>query len=144
MLQSAVRFCCFATLAVVFFSGCGSAAPPSPTMSNASTPQASPADSKATASAETEAAADPFWQGLERHEIQLDQTLLLVKGSRGIVACPYLNVAMFAKTGEACAIVPAKNIDGMPNSRVTAVTPKAEELGITVGMSGREALDKIR
>jgi uncharacterized protein YunC (DUF1805 family) len=51
---------------------------------------------------------------------------------------------MFAKTGEACAIVPAAKIDGMVDSRVTAVTPKAQELGIEVGMSGRDALEKIR
>jgi uncharacterized protein YunC (DUF1805 family) len=87
---------------------------------------------------------DPFWKGLERHEIPLEQTLLLVKGSRGIVACPYLNVESFAHTGEACAIVPAARIDGMLESRVTAVTPKAQELGIEIGMSGREALDRIR
>jgi len=32
----------------------------------------------------------------------------------------------------------------MLDSKVTAVTAKAKELGIEVGMSGREALDKIR
>ncbi len=143
MLQSLLRFNGLAVLAVIVFSGCGEVATKRPVVES-SAASASAAESPATSIAETDLAADPFWQGLERHEIQLDQTLLLVKGSRGIVACPYLNVAMFAKTGEACAIVPAKNIDGMPNSRVTAVTPKAEELGITVGMSGREALDKIR
>ena len=97
-----------------------------------------------TTAAVQSAPADPFWHGLERHEIQLGQTLLVVKGSRGIVACPYLNIETFAKGNEACAIVPAVNIDGMPDSRVTAVTPQAEALGITVGMSGREALEKIR
>lgn len=88
--------------------------------------------------------SDPFWNGLERHEIPLAQTLLLVKGSRGIAACPYLNVEMFEKTGEACIIIPAARIDGMPDSKVTALTPKARELGIEIGMPGREALEKIR
>ena len=92
----------------------------------------------------TNDSADSFWNGLERHEIPLAQTLLLVKGSRGIAACPYLNVAMFEKTGEACIIIPAARIDGMLDSKVTALTPKARELGIEVGMPGREALDKIR
>ena len=32
----------------------------------------------------------------------------------------------------------------MLDSKVTAVTAKAKELGIEVGMPGREALDKIR
>lgn len=93
---------------------------------------------------DTNQSADPFWNGLERHEIPLAQTLLLVKGSRGIAACPYLNVEMFEKTGEACIIIPAARIDGMLDSKVSALTPKARELGIEIGMPGREALDKIR
>lgn len=85
-----------------------------------------------------------FWVGLERHEIQLKQKLLVVKGSKGIVACPYVDIAMFIRTQEALAIVPARDIDGMPNSKVKAVTPAAQALGIEVGMSGREALERIR
>jgi uncharacterized protein YunC (DUF1805 family) len=55
-----------------------------------------------------------------------------------------LDVNAFEKFGEACAIIPAVDTAGMLNSKVTAVTTKAKELGIEVGMSGREALDKIR
>jgi len=87
---------------------------------------------------------DTAWRGLERHEIQLDQKLLVVKGSKGVIGCPYLNVGSFEKFGEACAIVPAVDTAGMLDSKVTAVTAKAKALGIEVGMSGREALDKIR
>lgn len=87
---------------------------------------------------------DEVWRGLEPHAIQLGQTLLLVKGSRGIVACPYLNVETFSRGGEACAIVSAPQLADIPGGKVVAVTPKAQELGIEVGMSGREALDKIR
>jgi uncharacterized protein YunC (DUF1805 family) len=98
-----------------------------------------------TAPAETERAPDDdIWRGLERHEIQLDQKLLVVKGSRGVIGCGYLNVASFEKFGEACAIVPAVDLQAMPDAKVTAVTSKAKELGIEVGMSGREALDRIR
>jgi uncharacterized protein YunC (DUF1805 family) len=109
-------------------------APPAPEAPTAATLNAS----------DMNQSADPFWNGLERHEIPLAQTLLLVKGSKGIAACPYLNVEMFEKTGEACIIIPAAKIDGMPDSKVTALTPKARELGIEIGMPGREALDKIR
>jgi uncharacterized protein YunC (DUF1805 family) len=87
---------------------------------------------------------DQAWRGLERHELQLEQKLLVVKGSKGVIGCPYLNIASFEKFGEACAIVPAVDTAGMLNSKVTAVTTKARELGIEVGMSGREALDRIR
>ena len=87
---------------------------------------------------------DPIWQGLERHSIELDQTLLLVKGSKGIIACPYLNIETFRATGEACAIISAPQFVDMPGGEVMAVTSAAEALGITMGMSGREALERIR
>jgi uncharacterized protein YunC (DUF1805 family) len=92
----------------------------------------------------SEAPADDVWRGLERHEIQLDQKLLVVKGSRGVIGCGYLNIAAFEKYGEACAIVPAVDLNAMPDAKVTAVTTKAKALGIEVGMSGREALERIR
>ena len=104
-----------------------------------------PAPSTASASPDASSKApttDEVWQGLERHEIQLGQKLLLVKGKRGIVACPYLNINTFKR--EVCAIVPARDFEGMLKSKVTAVSPLAEALGIKVGMSGREALERIR
>ena len=82
--------------------------------------------------------------GLARRSIQLEQTLLVVKGSKGVVACPYLNIDTFNATDEPCAIVPAADFEGMLESRVTAVSDSAEQLGIIVGMPGREALDRIR
>ncbi|MBL8898168.1 MAG: DUF1805 domain-containing protein [Planctomycetes bacterium] len=87
--------------------------------------------------------ADP-WRGLERHELQLDQKLLVVKGPKGVIGCPYLNVEMFALAGEACAIIEAIDTAGMLDAPVVAVSPKARELGIEIGMSGRAALDRIR
>jgi uncharacterized protein YunC (DUF1805 family) len=109
----------------------------------------SAAEAEAARSTQTNATApmvpdDEVWRGLEPHAIKLGQTLLLVKGSRGIVACPYLNVETFSRGGEACAIVAAPQLVDIPGGKVLAVTPKAQELGIEVGMSGREALDKIR
>jgi uncharacterized protein YunC (DUF1805 family) len=90
------------------------------------------------------AATDDPWRGLERHEIQLDQKLLVVKGSKGVIGCPYLDVGMFERLGEAFAVIPAADTAGMLDSKVAAVTSKARALGIEVGMPGREALDKIR
>ena len=125
------------------FAGCVPASPEKPNPVDTA-PSAGVSAPEAAGVAAADPAADPFWDGLERHEIPLAQTLLLVKGSRGIAACPYLNVEMFEKTGEACVIIPAARIDGMLDSKVTALTPKARELGIEIGMPGREALDKIR
>lgn len=99
--------------------------------------------SSAPTSAGAGAHEDP-WRGLERHELQLEQKLLVVKGSKGVVGCPYLDIATFERLDEACALVPAADTAGMLDSKVTAVTTRARALGIELGMSGREALDRIR
>jgi uncharacterized protein YunC (DUF1805 family) len=117
-------------LLAIFAAGCGR--PVGEAEASRATPNGSPT------------AEDDAWRGLERHEIQLDQKLLVVKGSKGVIGCPYLNVGSFEKFGEACAIIPAVDTAGMLDSKVTAVTAKAKELGVEVGMPGREALDKIR
>ena len=132
---------CRVLLILCVVAGCAPAVPEKPSVVKV---QPAPEAAGAANANDTNPSSDPFWNGLERHEIPLAQTLLLVKGSRGIAACPYLNVDMFEKTGEACIIIPAARIDGMPDSKVTALTPKARELGIEIGMSGREALEKIR
>jgi len=131
----------WAALVSLVAAGCGR--PPAET--SHATATADIPDAKATiGETSTPLAEDDAWRGLERHEIQLDQKLLVVKGSKGVIGCPYLNVGSFEKFGEACAIIPAVDTAGMLNSKVTAVTPKAKELGIEVGMPGREAFDKIR
>ncbi len=110
----------------------------------AQTADASSTTSAAPAKSDLLPADDPAWKGLERREIQLDQKLLVVKGPKGVIGCPYLDVNAFEKFGEACAIIPAVDTAGMLKSKVTAATTKAKQLGIQVGMPGREALDKIR
>lgn len=87
---------------------------------------------------------DDPWRGLERHEIQLGQKLLVVRGSKGVIGCPYLDIHLFERSGEACAVIPAADTAGMLDSKVVAVTSKARALGIEVGMTGRLALDRIR
>jgi len=139
-----------ASLVAVVCAGCGRL-PEEPTSATSngspaasSEPDAITADANEIVQPADDKDADDVWRGLERHEIQLDQKLLVVKGSKGVIGCPYLSAASFEKFGEACAIIPAVDTAGMLNSKVTAVTPKAKELGIEVGMPGREALDKIR
>jgi len=133
-------------LAVTLFPGCER--PAVEVEATQSAAKRAVTEAQAIQAAEPEAAPlvpdDEVWRGLQPHAIQLGQTLLLVKGSRGIVACPYLNVETFTRGGEACAIVSAPELVDIPGGKVVAVTPKAQELGIEVGMSGREALDKIR
>jgi uncharacterized protein YunC (DUF1805 family) len=139
-MSSGNLLCAYILLWVIFATGCGRSAGEA----SRATPNGSLAAENVVETSTTPPDEDDAWRGLERHEIQLDQKLLIVKGSKGVIGCPYLNVGSFEKFGEACAIIPAVDTAGMLDSKVTAVTAKAKELGIEVGMPGREALDKIR
>lgn len=85
------------------------------------------------------------WEGLERHRIELKRPLLLVRGSRGLLACGYFNIETFNKTGEATAIVTGVNdFEDMLRANVVAVSRAAAEAGVVPGMTGLEALEKLR
>ena len=93
----------------IFAAGCGRPAGEASRATLNGLPAAEIAVEKST----TPPAEDDAWRGLERHEIELDQKLLVVKGSKGVIGCPYLNVGSFEKLGEACAIIPAVDTAGM-------------------------------
>lgn len=85
------------------------------------------------------------WTGLTREKIDLGLPLLVVKGSKGFVACGYVNVETCNKTGEACAIVSGvKTHEDILDKDLKAVSEKASQLGLKVGMTGRQALDILR
>jgi uncharacterized protein YunC (DUF1805 family) len=67
------------------------------------------------------------------------------EGPKGILGCGYINVETCNKTGEVCAIVTGVNtFDDMRKAKVVATSNKAVELGIQVGESGQDALNKMR
>jgi uncharacterized protein YunC (DUF1805 family) len=85
------------------------------------------------------------WEGLTTEQIQLGLPLLIIKGSKGFLACGYINVETCEKTGEACAIVTGvKNHDDMLNAEVKAVSAEAARLGVRLGMKGKEVLEILR
>lgn len=66
--------------------------------------------------------------------------ILLVKGALGFVGCGYFDVAVANKVGDAAAIVTGvKTIDEVLAAPVVRLSDKARELGVTEGMTGREA-----
>ncbi len=78
-----------------------------------------------------------------RHELK--RPLLILTGSRGSLACGYLNVATFEKLDEAVAIVRGvDDFDDMCAAEVQEVSSAAESLGVHVGMTGEEALGLMR
>jgi uncharacterized protein YunC (DUF1805 family) len=85
------------------------------------------------------------WDGLRKEKIDLKLPLIIIKGSKGFLACGYINVETCNKTQEACAIVSGvKTHEDMLNAKVKFVSDKAKELGIEMDMMGAEAIDLIR
>jgi uncharacterized protein YunC (DUF1805 family) len=85
------------------------------------------------------------WKGLIKEQIQLALPLLVIKGTKGFLACGYINCETCNKTGEACAIViGVKTYDAMLDAEVKAVSHSAAKLGVRIGMKGEEALEIFR
>lgn len=80
----------------------------------------------------------------ENKKINLKYPLLIIKKSKGFLACGYINPKACDKTGEACAIVTGVNThDEMLEKKVISLSKKAKELGIRKGMIGREVLELL-
>ena len=80
----------------------------------------------------------------EKHHIQLKSPLLLIKGTKGLLACGYLNIETFNKTGEVAAIVTGvRTHDDMLKSKIIAASNAAREAGVVIGMTGEEFLQKF-
>ena len=85
------------------------------------------------------------WGGLARYRIDLKLPLLVIHGSRGVLACGYLNVETFNKTGEVGTIVTGvNNFDDMLAAQVVGVSTAAAQVGIKAGMTGAEVMQYIR
>lgn len=78
-------------------------------------------------------------------DLPLNRPLLVVKGSRGVLACGYLSIDALEKNGDNAAIVRGvASHQDMLDATVQQVTSGAESLGVREGMSGREALERFR
>lgn len=81
----------------------------------------------------------------KKEKIELKLPLLIVKGTRGFLACGYINVETCNKTKEACAIVTGvKTHEEMLLAEVKVASDAAKDLGIHIGMSGTDALRILR
>jgi len=85
------------------------------------------------------------WDGLEKHRIDLKLPLLVIQGARGVLACGYVNVETFNKTGEVGAIVSGvRSFEDMLTAKVVTCSTAATQAGIQPGMSGADVLERIR
>jgi len=83
-------------------------------------------------------------ESVEKHHIALKSPLLVIKAPKGVLGCGYLNVETFNQTGEAGVIITGvRTHDDMMKAKVVSVSNAAKSLGITPGMTGAEALDKL-
>lgn len=82
---------------------------------------------------------------IETLRFELKRPLLVMKGSKGFLACGYINPETCNKTEEACAIVSGVNdFEDMKKASIVAVSKAAEALGIKVGDTGESALAKFQ
>jgi len=70
--------------------------------------------------------------------------VLLVKAKKGMLGCGYFSIDAANKLGDALAIVTGVNdFDQVLAAQVKLVSDKARELGVSEGMSGKQALEKM-
>lgn len=84
-----------------------------------------------------------FGKNFEAYKIDLfGSNLMIIKGSKGFLACGYISIETAEKLSAAAAIVKGvKNFEDMKNAKVVALTSKAKELDCKEGMSGAQALE---
>ena len=70
--------------------------------------------------------------------------LLLMVGEKGFIMCGYLNMEVAERLQVAAAMVSGvKSFQDVLKAEIKAATSKAREMGISLGMKGREALRKL-
>jgi uncharacterized protein YunC (DUF1805 family) len=79
-----------------------------------------------------------------RIELPNSPPLILVVADKGFVMCGFLNVEVAEKLGVAAAVVSGvKSFEDVLNAEVKAVTSKARDLSVSVGMKGVDVLKNM-
>ena len=67
--------------------------------------------------------------------------VLMIGAENGFLGCGYFNIEIANKVNDVCAIVTGvKTPDDMLDAKVVAVSTAASQMGIELGMTGKEAL----
>jgi uncharacterized protein YunC (DUF1805 family) len=79
------------------------------------------------------------------HKIPTQNTaVLMISGNKGFLACGYINIEVANKRNDVCAIVTGvKSLEDMLSAKTIKVSDAALEAGISIGISGKEALLKM-
>lgn len=70
--------------------------------------------------------------------------LLVIRAAKGFVMCGYLNMDVADKLGDAAVrVTGVKSFEDVLNAKAVDVSEAAKKLGITVGMTAKDALAKM-
>ncbi|MEE0741703.1 MAG: DUF1805 domain-containing protein [Emergencia sp.] len=69
--------------------------------------------------------------------------MLVLQCDKGYIMCGYLNLDTANAVEDAAAVVSGSCFDDILANPVKAVSTKAQELGVTVGMTGRQAAEAL-
>ncbi len=75
--------------------------------------------------------------------------LVIIGAEKGLVACGAIDVKVMDKFNAVVAVAkgtpqsPLKTPDDLLAAKIVDATSKAKECGVTIGMSGKEALEKL-
>ena len=70
--------------------------------------------------------------------------LLVIRAEKGFLMCGYLNVSAAESLGDAAAKVKGvQSFEDMLKAQIVEVTQQARELGVELGMTGKEALENL-
>jgi uncharacterized protein YunC (DUF1805 family) len=70
--------------------------------------------------------------------------LLVIRAGKGFVMCGYLNIDVANKLGDvAVRVTGVKSFEDVLNAKAVDVTEAAKKLGIAIGMSAKEALNRM-
>ena len=82
-----------------------------------------------------------IFKGIEL-ELSKGTKLLAITGDKGYIMCGYLNINTAQKRNDvACIVTGVKTIEDILNSKVVALTAKAQELGICMNMEVIKVLE---
>jgi uncharacterized protein YunC (DUF1805 family) len=79
-----------------------------------------------------------------RVELPDSPPLVLIIGRTGFVGCGFINVEAAEKLNVSAATVSGvKSYDDVLNAEIKAVTSKASDQGVKVGMKGKDAVKRL-
>lgn len=71
-------------------------------------------------------------------------SLLVIKADKGFVMCGYLDIGTAEVLGDvAVRVRGVSSFEDVLNAQVVDATQPAKELGIVIGMSGKDALERM-